>query len=228
MIDAAINLLSIRTLNPSIQGLIEKFKFSEEDCAQPISYLLNYYPFSPTFITAIIKGYTEPELVYMPLMAQVTVKELLVYLSLTHAYYLDKKLPEIEQSLRHVMYQHAHTETNLAVLCLFFETYRQQLEDHIRYEEEVFFPYLHRVMNDDTLMCDTKHQVNLFMSQHSPIEEELEGIVRIMQHQVNKQPTIWAYNILLAQIETLAMDLKLHALIEEKVLVPKVRDLIKK
>lgn len=228
MLDSTCNLAVMRALNPAIQGFIEKLNLNEDDCIHPLPYLLSHYPFSASFTSAIIKGYTESEPVYVELMRGASIKELLIYLSLTHTYYLNKKLPEIEQSLFHILNKQAFLETDLIYLSVFFNKYRHQLEGHIRYEEEVFFPYVQRLLNDNTLVCDIKHQVNLFMSQHTPIEEELEIVIQLMKNRLMKQPNILSFNVLLTQIDTLALDLRLHAIIEEQVLVPKVKALVVK
>src|SRR5258708_13219240 len=64
------------------------------------------------------------------------------YIKRTHVYYLQKKLPEIEQSI--VFLSHPTTSHNpiLAALQSFFLRYCQDLTTHIQAEETKLLPYI--------------------------------------------------------------------------------------
>src|ERR1700760_2103121 len=69
--------------------------------------------------------------------------ELIVdYIQRTHVYYLDKKLPEIEQSILLLSGQYDSRHPILTALRNFFHAYVKDLSEHIQAEETLLLPYL--------------------------------------------------------------------------------------
>src|SRR5579872_3898092 len=64
------------------------------------------------------------------------------YIQRTHIYYLEKKLPEIEQSILLLSGYYESQHPILAALQNFFRHYVQDLSDHIAAEETNLLPYL--------------------------------------------------------------------------------------
>ena len=64
------------------------------------------------------------------------------YIQHTHVYYLQKKLPEIEQSILLLSDQYESQHPILVALRNFFLDYVQDLSEHIRAEETRLLPYI--------------------------------------------------------------------------------------
>ena len=65
-------------------------------------------------------------------MESLSVDQLVKFLRVSHAYYLTKKLPEIEQSLAHIVNKYGSTHRLLAGLAVYFNNYKKKLVRHIR------------------------------------------------------------------------------------------------
>lgn len=158
------------------------------------------------------------------------------YIKRTHTYYLTKKLPEIEQSIHLLLKDYSHAHPLLAILNDFYFRYSSDLSEHIKEEENTLLPYV-----DYLLQCEKKaidatdffyktcnYAISSFTEEHHDTEEELETVNNTISL-YNPPPTnVSPYRILRSQLKTFEKDLSVHALIEDKVLIPRALILEKK
>lgn len=153
---------------------------------------------------------------------------ILDYVRRTHRYYLTKKLPEIGQSIELLLMDYSDSHPLLYVLRSFYLSYKADLAHHIGDEEKNLLPYismLHRAnsrANASAILFHT-HAFSLrnFINLHADTENELSQIYEtIRQYQppaTNQTP----YRVLLTQLQVLEKDLAVHAVIEDRVLIPR-------
>lgn len=151
------------------------------------------------------------------------------YIRRTHRYYLEKKLPEIEQSVQMLLSGYSEEHPILFLLRSFYNNYRKDLTDHIRAEEELLLPYVDLLQRFQESALSAHHLfrrtaagvLQKFMTQHHGTEEDLKQVREtIMQYQppaLNQTP----YRILLLQLQSFEKDLTVHSIIEDYVLVPR-------
>lgn len=159
-----------------------------------------------------------------------SIQELVQYLRTSHRYYLDKKLPELEQSAIGVFMQYSDTHPFLANLCLFFAHFKKKIESHIMYEEQNLFPYIDQLLKVHTNpVCKSEiHKIvnsfsaSVFSQNHSDIEGELAKVrnVIVQNSLLNKQPL--PYKIFLSQLYHFELELNKHAIIEDDILLKKI------
>ncbi|AFK04703.1 hypothetical protein Emtol_3577 [Emticicia oligotrophica DSM 17448] len=162
-----------------------------------------------------------------------SIEDILNYLQVTHQYYLNKKLPEIEQSLLHIFSKYGQSHQLLASLAIFFNDYKNKLVDHIRMEEKQLFPYIRKVIVAsrvkpvcaEKLDLDPAFSIQQFIDGHSPIEDELKEVSRIILQYSSDDSTPLPYKVFLNQVELFELELRKHAIIEDHVLVPMVIEL---
>ncbi len=165
-----------------------------------------------------------------------SVEEILNYLQLTHQFYLNKKLPEIEQSLLHIFSKYGQSHQLLASLAIFFNNYKNKLVEHIKMEEKLLFPYIRKMIVAakaspiciESLHLDTNFSIEEFISNHSAIEDELQEVSEIIKKYSDSSEIPLPYKIFLNQVEIFELELRKHAIIEDHVLVPMVIELEKK
>ncbi|MFN4086411.1 MAG: hemerythrin [Spirosomataceae bacterium] len=161
--------------------------------------------------------------------------QLVMYLQSTHRYYLQKKLPEIEQSLWHIMNtcQQAEAYQVLSSLVLFFNRYKEELIDHIQLEEKGLFPYiwqLHQAYSEEWEGVALKKVLDesplkKFNEDHHSIEDELVTVKNILFDYAKGSDLPLSFRVFLNQVQYFELELQKHALIEDHVLVPLVRDI---
>jgi regulator of cell morphogenesis and NO signaling len=153
------------------------------------------------------------------------------YIQRTHIYYLEKKLPEIEQSIFLLSGHYESQHPILVALRNFFHHYVKDLSEHIHAEETTLLPYLGFLQqaNDNAagfsrfVLTRGEYSVDRFLSEHHDTEDELKDIRQTIRLYEPPTTNESLYRILLSQLQTFEQDLSVHAHIEEEVLIPKAQ-----
>jgi regulator of cell morphogenesis and NO signaling len=155
------------------------------------------------------------------------------YIHRTHRYYLTKKLYEIEQTINILVKDYSDNHPLLEVLNTFFKDYSSSLKAHVQAEEQELLPYIKSLIeaqnkkeNLETLRTILKnYSLQTFIQTHQDTEQDLslvrDAILNYQAPKTNQTP----YRILLSQLETFEKDLAIHALIEDKILIPRAQKL---
>ena len=158
---------------------------------------------------------------YVPDIRQlepVDLKDLLSYLKNSHKYYVEKRLPVIGKNLDKII---SGLEPHYAgALEHFFEDYREEVENHLSYEDEVVFPYV------QNLWISPKGKpgftINTFKENHSNIEDKLDDLKNILIKYLRDKGDFEVRKLILSDLFVFDNDLNKHRLIEEKILIPMV------
>lgn len=151
------------------------------------------------------------------------------YIRRTHKLYLQKKLLEIEQSIHLLLQDYNDQHPLLVILHNFYAAYKKDLTHHINEEENCLLPYVEFLQqahlngfNQYEFFEKTRnYSLSTFLDDHDDPDEDLQrvrfSILRYNPPCTNQTP----YRILLSQLSVFEKDLAVHALIEEKVLIPR-------
>lgn len=152
------------------------------------------------------------------------------YLSKTHRYYLDVKIPELEK-LINLMVVECYANNKYAVLLeSFFREYKNELIAHTKREDEKVFPYsisteLAFLGKDNSLIESTAsegYSIQEYSSEHDDIESKLYDLKNIIIKYLAPTGNPSLCSKVLTELFNLEKDLNDHSRIEEKVLIPKV------
>ena len=158
------------------------------------------------------------------------------YILRTHRYYLTKKLCEIEQNIQILLKDYSGSHPLLQILNNFFYQYTAGLTAHIHEEEKYLLPYINCLVkfekgetDAETYFTATKnYSLQTFIDNHQDTEQDLSNVTNaILNYQpptTNQTP----YRILVTQLQAFEKDLSVHALIEDKVLIPRALQLEEK
>ncbi len=148
---------------------------------------------------------------------------LVPYLLASHSYYMEENLPHIERHLSGIINKVDKKYGD--VLQRFFTDYRNEVEEHFRYEEQTVFPYI------DTLLSGGKHEsyhIRDYAQAHSNIEDKLNDLTQIVFKYLPGNISPKESIELVFDIFQFSTDLNKHTLIEDKILVPYVEILERK
>ena len=164
--------------------------------------------------------------------------ELIVnYLSNTHSYYLNIKVPEIQGYIdemeREVPEEHIK---NIKHLNNFFKGYQKELNEHLLKEDQNVFPYVlaleealrNKKLSDELLVKIQNEPIEKYERNHDNIEIKLSDLKNLI---IKFLPPVICNELcqkLLTELFRLESDMENHARIEDKVLVPKVKHIEKK
>jgi regulator of cell morphogenesis and NO signaling len=155
------------------------------------------------------------------------------YIRKTHQYYLNKKMPEIEQNIHLLLKNYPDAHPLLVILSEFYKDYREDLRKHILFEERELLPYilhLEKVVAGEAKLEDYRSNftLNQFLEQHHDAEEDLQKVCATILDYSPPEGNQTLYRILVSQLQVFEKDLAVHALIEDEVLLPRAMELEKR
>lgn len=174
---------------------------------------------SAQFFLLICNVYTFEN--YVPAIEHfVGMEQLVPYLSASHKFYLQERLPHIEHHLMQIL--NKVDSKYGSTIKHFFDNYKHEVEEHFAYEESVVFPYLCQLINQHT---NEKYAIKEFAATHSNIEDNLNDLIQIVFKYLPGNKLLNESIELIFDIMQLSTDLQKHQLIEEKILIPYVAHL---
>lgn len=172
-----------------------------------------------TFLTVANMLLNEDEAAYS--FKDVSVRSLLTYLHNSHDYFLNFRLPEIRVRLSETV----GSATNLSrAIINYFDEYMAEVEKHMKYEEEVVFPYV-RALLDGRDKVD--YSIDIFRKKHDQVEARLNEFKNIIIKYYPSESTN-QINSLLFDIFNCEHDLASHNDVEDRLFIPAIMELEEK
>lgn len=157
---------------------------------------------------------------------------ILAYLDTTYSFYMQKRLPEIDQTINLLQQNYDQSHPCILLLNLFFMDYQQSLSRHLRYQQQQVFPYIKglQTAKQQNIPLVYTHwltgHVNLAECATSYTDDEECRKVRRALQIYQPSAANWSpYRILLSQLRMFEIDLNLSMRLQEEVLLPKAYEL---
>ncbi|MBX9850608.1 MAG: hemerythrin domain-containing protein [Cytophagaceae bacterium] len=226
MITKNSSLVEIISLDRSLNSVIERFDL-KTSAKETIKEASENSGNNPDFIVEILKAYSHTDYFPKRELNVFSIYCIIDYLRRTHRYYLNKLLPQMEQSITQLTKKFGLSHPDLVLLTSIFLKYKNELENHIQSEETKLFPYI------ENLLKAKQHgkqyfnpgfkgySVKQFMSEHHDNEISLPAIRKIIHDNSPLTALPMPYRIFLIQLELFEQDLLIHAKVEDDVLIPK-------
>ena len=186
---------------------------------------------TPEFLLTLLDVFEDQSSFNAKAFNRFTLRVIVDYLRKTHAYYLSKKLLEIEQSIHLLVNAYPHAHPMLLLLNTFYSDYKSHLINHIEMEERELLPYiikLEQVAETNGTLPPTTLTVEQFIHHHHDTEKDLEEVRIAILNYSPPEGNQTLYRILLSQLQVFEKDMAIHALIEDEVLLPRALALEKK
>ncbi|MEJ2594880.1 MAG: hypothetical protein P8100_07070, partial [bacterium] len=94
------------------------------------------------FFLVILNAFHDPQYFPRKHLQSFPASMLIHYLTKSHDYYLEKKIPEIEYLIDNLTEEDGMDNDTFLLLKNFFKEYKEELMSHIRKEEERVYPYV--------------------------------------------------------------------------------------
>lgn len=163
---------------------------------------------------------------YVPtteMMTAASAIDLVKYLHASHSYYLDHEIRDMDLLFESLLRPCTQMQRN--VIMRFFEGYKEEIERHFAYEEDIVFPYVRSVADGHKV---DGYSIETFEENHNNIDEKLNDLRNIvMKYLPPVCDTVTAIRAL-SRLCTLEADLETHTLIENSILIPMVNRLEEK
>ncbi|MDA0882834.1 MAG: hypothetical protein O2984_05930 [Bacteroidetes bacterium] len=147
---------------------------------------------------------------------------LLQYLQKSHDLYLNARLYEIEQTLDWLALEIGRSHPYLKLLRFFLMDYRQELTKHIHHEESLLFPALSKLFQEGKSALNSA-EISLitgFKAHHEDTEVDLKMLRKVLREYVSEGLTYSSFRVLLNRLKSLELDLQVHHILEDHVLIP--------
>lgn len=183
-------------------------------------------------ICALLESFDE-ELVFPYEQLRVfSATDLLAYLRLSHRYFLERKLPEIEQTIYNLFRDYADSDELLLAMCRFFVNYQRKLVRHIQAEERELFPYIEALLavfenGSQRSECVNNYSAAHFLTQHTDVEEDLRNVSGIIESCLHQRQMPLPFRVFVHQIQRFEIELCKHAIVEDEFLLPYVLEMEK-
>lgn len=146
------------------------------------------------------------------------------YLKSSHNYFLKKRLPNIRRKLELVF---ASADQKLQDIVLnFFDNYRNEVMEHMQYEDEVVFPYVQSLIN--TISGDKDYSINMFEERHNDIEDKMNELKQILMKYVSGDTDQMLMVNILMELYMSEEELEAHTFIEDNLVIPRIKEIEKK
>ncbi len=188
-----------------------------------VTEVCEMYDVPVAFFLMICNSFTFSD--YHPDLSEILncpVEALLDYLSRSHVYYLEYRLPNIDKSLRSLSFQ---SPRHAEMLQHFFSEYQKEVHAHMDYEDEVVFPYIRNLVHHQE---DKQYSIHTFEEHHDDIETKLNDLKNILLKYLPEEGNDFERAQVLTNLFLLEDDLNNHSEMEEKILIPVVENLEKK
>ncbi len=180
------------------------------------------------FFLLMANTFLNPE--YFPdrKLKDVDVDMLINYLVESHNYYLEERIPYLKGLIRDFKKNVDHPAVEQ--LEKFFDQYIDEVKDHLSYEDETAFPYMAMISSykkKSGRLGQVDYSVQVFEKKHDNIEEKLSDIKNLLIKYFPPANDRYIRIRLINELIDFEEDLINHARIEDKVLIPVVRQLEK-
>lgn len=220
-------ILTNYRLIPIISRFNIQFGFGNKNVKQ----ICEYYKIDSNFFLEIINYYHNPK--YFPIseLQSFSSETIVKFLLDTHRYFRNVRLPKVQSYIDDMLKELSEvSQFNVKLLSDFYKNYKSELEKHLDKEEEHVFPYA-IVLEQAELNCVyTDNLVNSvpieqYKNNHAEMEITLSDLKNLI---IRHLSPVMCYDLcqsLLLELFRLEEELEYHSLIEEKVLMPKLKTL---
>lgn len=143
------------------------------------------------------------------------------YLQKTHKYYINYELLKIEGLLNKMLSDCVGECGNLKLIHDFFRKYQVELTNHISEEENRVFPYVLKLI-ENKQREPKGYSILRFEKEHSNVDEKLSDLRNLIVKYIEPKYNDSFCNEFLIALDRFETDIKDHARIEDKILVPMV------
>lgn len=157
------------------------------------------------------------------------IDSILMYLKQTHVLYTTKSLNDISTNIQELVTSDKKFEKLRTSLHQFFIGFRADLEKHILEEEKHLFPYIEALVAQPNATSGTgKTPLEAFLNHHDDShEKDLQNLTLTLTNLSSYQDS-FAFRMLINRLSLFELDLRIHAKMEEEVLLPMAIALEKK
>jgi len=217
-------------LNYLLVSVINRFGIRLGFGDKSIDEVCDIYKINKSFFLEIVNSFHNKEYFPQKNLQNFPIRLITDYLGKTHHYYLDEKIPEIENLIQKMIKECYQDSENAQLVNTFFQEYKKELISHIKMEDDVVFPYglfienkfLGKASKTRPSGIPENYSIQEYNQNHDDIEEKLFDLKNIIIKYLPAPTKPSLCNQVISALFVLEKDISDHSRIEDKVLIPKV------
>ena len=230
-IQANMKMAEIIHLDYHLLQIISRFGINLGFGDKTVKQVCDEYNLNVDFFLEIVNSYHLESYFPQKNLQAFSLSLIIKYLRKSHEYYLTVKIPEIASLLHRLTSASGITGPIMQHIDQFFSVYKNELEHHIQREEEKVYPYVFEVekafmdKKPEPEIIDQigKYSIIDYESEHDNVEDKLLDLKNLLIKYIPVPVDSNLSESILFELFRLENDLRDHARIEDKILVPKVR-----
>lgn len=223
-------LLEIVQNNPLLASVIDRFGIPYNKWTLTLEKACQSGNVDAELLMEMLKVFQDHTSFPADALQKLPLQSIIEYLIKTHIYYINSRLPRIEQFIELLIEHYGKVDMQLYLLRDYFLDYKRDMLAHICIEERNLFPYILKLISADAnkdmsafelFQLLEANAINKFINDHIHVEGELQEIRRRLlnythanQHKVQTQTLFY-------EMKLFEVDLLTHGKVEDEVLVPR-------
>lgn len=206
--------------NPSFLLLLEHFEMDFCVNDYTVSQLCQEYNVNLSVFLIIGNLYNGFYPIENEINALSDLKVIIRFLKNSHNFYKYDKYPEIKKYMKEL--KNNHDSENIGLIEKFFNSYFDEVLEHLDYEDKIAFPYFHQLIDNTKGVDIDNFSANEYREHHTDIETKLEDLKNLLLKHISLKNDLPVRRKFLNSLFELESDLQIHSIIEEEVLLPLV------
>ena len=156
---------------------------------------------------------------------EVDIMTVIQFLKHTHQFYIKEKYPKIQHYIKGLY--NKQDRAKIERIEFFFKDYFDEVLEHLRYEDEIAFPYFCKLIENDLDIAEMNFSVNEYRTHHGDIETKLSDLKNLLIKHIDLKEDFPLKRKIITSLFELEHDLRIHSMIEDVILLPAVDQLEK-
>ncbi len=140
------------------------------------------------------------------------------FLKNSHHYYKEDKYPEIKNLIQDIV--KINNTPEIKLIERFFDEYFNEVIDHLKYEDEVAFPYFIELTKSGGQSQKVDYSARTYRDHHTDIETKIMELKKLLLKHIPLHHDRILRRRLIISLFELEYDLTIHYTIEEDLLIP--------
>jgi regulator of cell morphogenesis and NO signaling len=232
-------ILDIVQDNPLLASVVDRFGISFSKWTLSLEKACEVDDANMSLLLEMLRAFSDNNYFPKEELNRMPLQNIIEYLIKTHIYYINSRLPRIEQFVQLLLDHYGKFDMQLYLLKEYFEDYQRDMLAHICIEERDLFPYVFRLLKAKDQQMSPVQLYNLleqnaitnFVSEHFHVEDELGEIRRRLHNYSEANNHKIQITTLFYEIRLFEIDLLTHGKVEDEILIPRAReveDILKK
>ena len=231
-IQANMKMAEVIHVNYHLLPIISRFGISLGFGDKSVSQVCEEYKVDVDFFLEIVNSYHLKNYFPKKHLQGFSVGLIIDYLRKSHDYYLRTKIPQINDLLNELSaIKPDSTNQSLRLINRFFQEYKTELSTHIQREEDKVYPYIFAVEkayteknpHQDIIDQIRHYSIENYEVDHDNVEDKLFDLKNLLIKYLPVPVDTNLSQAILTELFRLETDLRDHARIEDKILVPKIK-----